>query len=412
MIEAVRKGGLAPAIRGLLVLVFLCIPAAGTASAQDEFLVERVSVDVTAANAVAAREQALDEAYAKALDILVERLGASRPRGINPADLSQSIEIADERVTAVRYSANVTVQFDQRRVNSALGRGGSGYGGGFSGGGVGEQPASGGPAPPPMPVGTPILVLPVYEWSGSRILWETSNPWYQAWSRAEPKILTGQAALPPGSGADRDLTVDQALAGDRSAILRLARDRGAENAVVVLGRYAVDFAAGQPSFDIVAAGYGPQLDGRRANLQVPGDPNSFVDDLAAKAVAATVARIDETWRPGMPVAAPAEGDRMVRPTGPERDVIMTVPLQGPADLARTRGAIAGLPMVTQDQVVSLSRGRVVLRVRYAGDTDMLRIALRDAGYSVTSGSDGWLVSPSGAAPGQTLNQMPRPLTGR
>src|SRR3546814_8825514 len=101
--------------------------------------------------------------------------------------------------------------------------------------------------------------------------------------------------------------VDQALGGDRAALLRLAEESyRAENVVVMLGTYEVDYAVGEPAFHVVAAGYGPQLGGRRLDLRVPGDPNSFVDELADKAVAATVAKIEEKWQPGMPVA---QGDR-------------------------------------------------------------------------------------------------------
>src|SRR3546814_1375359 len=76
----------------------------------------------------------------------------------------------------------------------------------------------GGSPPMPMPVGTTVLMLPIYEWSGARTLWEISNPWYQAWSRAKPQILTGQAAVPPGCATDPSaITVDQALGGDRAA---------------------------------------------------------------------------------------------------------------------------------------------------------------------------------------------------
>src|SRR3546814_5952618 len=60
--------------------------------------------------------------YGKAFDILVERLGGTRPPGVKPADLSLSIGIDDERVTPVRYSAQVTVHFDPMRVDAALGR--------------------------------------------------------------------------------------------------------------------------------------------------------------------------------------------------------------------------------------------------------------------------------------------------
>ncbi|MFN4089868.1 MAG: hypothetical protein ACK4QW_12620 [Alphaproteobacteria bacterium] len=408
MIEAGRIGGLAQAVRGLVLLVAVCILATAAARADDAYLVERVPVDVTAANAAEARDRALDEAYGKAFDVLVERLGASRPRGVNPADLSLSIEIAEERVTAVRYSAAISVQFDPARVSAALGRP---LDPAFAAG-----PGSAIPGPiggPTMALGAPILVVPVYEWSGTRTLWETSNPWYQAWQRARPRILTGEAVLPEGSSADRNaLTADIALGGDRDVLLRMARDGyRADNAIVVLGRYEVDHAAGQPVFHVIAAGHGPQMGGRRLDLRVPGDANTFVDDLAEKAVAETVARIDATWQAGVPMASTGD-DRPFRPDGPERDILVTAALSGPADLARLRGRIGSLPMVTRDQIVSLSRREAVLRVHYAGDSEGLRNALSDAGFAVSSESGGWLVRPNGEAGIRPSDQQPRPLPGR
>lgn len=408
MIEAGRAGGLAGAVRSLVALVVLLLAAPLPASAQDAYRVEGVPVDVTAANATEARERALDEAYSKAFDTLVERLDGRRPSGVRPADLSQSIEIDDERVTTVRYSAKITVQFDPARVDAALGRAGSAYAG-ASGGQPGVSSDMGGAPPLPMAVGESVLVLPVYEWSGTRTLWETSNPWYQAWSRLQPRVLTGQATVPRGSGDDRSaVTADQALAGDRDALLALAGGTyGATNAVVVLGTYGVDHAAAEPYFDIVASGFGPQLGGRRLTLRVPGAPHSFVDDLAEKAVAETVAAMERSWQPGMPVAEPQASAAPAVPLGPERDILVTAPLSGPADLGRLRGRIGGMAMVTRDQLVSLSRSQAVLRVHYAGDTDMLRTALIDAGFAVSSIGDGWLVRPSGEAGSRLVDQPPR-----
>src|SRR3546814_1693524 len=77
MIEAGRAGGLAQAIRGLVAFVAVFVLTVSAVSAQDPYVVERVPVDVTAANASEARDRALDEAYGKAFDILVERLGRS-----------------------------------------------------------------------------------------------------------------------------------------------------------------------------------------------------------------------------------------------------------------------------------------------------------------------------------------------
>src|SRR3546814_5082224 len=101
------------------------------------------------------------EAYGKAFDILVERLGGTRPPGVKPADLSLSIGIDDERVTPVRYSAQVTVHFDPMRVDAALGRSAApAYAGPTYTGPAYTDPTGtpghfGGSPPMPLPVGTP-----------------------------------------------------------------------------------------------------------------------------------------------------------------------------------------------------------------------------------------------------------------
>src|SRR3546814_16115748 len=92
MIEAGRAGGLAQAIRGLVAFVAVFVLTVSAVSAQDPYVVERVPVDLTAATASEARDRALDEAYGKPSDILVERLGGTTPPGVRPADLSLSLD--------------------------------------------------------------------------------------------------------------------------------------------------------------------------------------------------------------------------------------------------------------------------------------------------------------------------------
>src|SRR3546814_16861848 len=114
------------------------------------------------------------EAYGKAFDILVERLGGTRPPGVKPADLSLSIGIDDERVTPVRYSAQVTVHFDPLRVDAALGRSAApAYAGPPSTGPAYTHPPGppghfAGSPPLPMPAGPPRPLRPTPEWAGPR----------------------------------------------------------------------------------------------------------------------------------------------------------------------------------------------------------------------------------------------------
>jgi len=112
----------------LALVLALLSAAAGPATAQEQPLsVRGVPVDATAANALEARTRALDQGKRAAWERLVEMLAPAadqdRLRRYDIARIDpfvQSYEVAAERSSATRYSADMTVHFRPRETRAEL----------------------------------------------------------------------------------------------------------------------------------------------------------------------------------------------------------------------------------------------------------------------------------------------------
>src|SRR5207237_7299515 len=126
-----------------------------------------VAVDASAENVVRAREQARTDGQRRALTAVLERLSGGNPPAKPPrlddkaiTDMVASFEVANERMSAVRYVADYTFHFRPDEVDRVLQKAGIGV--------AGEA----GAAP-----GKPLVVLPVYQSGAAAVLWDDPNPW-------------------------------------------------------------------------------------------------------------------------------------------------------------------------------------------------------------------------------------------
>lgn len=390
--------------------MFLC---GGAQAQQDDYTVERIPVDVTAGSAAAARDQALLKAQREGLDRLAERFGATAPRipEARAPDYVLSLEIDNEKSSAVRYIAEVTVHYNPSAVNRLLSRSVARPGGAAGpGDDAGGLPPAGAPgaavASPGTAPANAVLVIPVYEWAGARSLWDRNNPWFLAWARRAPAIMGRPVVLPEGGAADAAaLTPEQAVDGDRAAIAALAGRYGTSDAVVAYATYEIDHSTGRPAFRIALNGFGDRLGGAAAREQVIGAPTEFVDELAGRAAVQAAQAMDAART--APAAASAgaplslgqppasDGGSPFAPDRIERSILLTVPLRGPADLPAVRQQLSRLPMAARDELVALSREHAVLRLHYRGGAERLRVALADGGLLAEDDGAGWTLRRSG-----------------
>ncbi|MDH5722633.1 MAG: DUF2066 domain-containing protein [Alphaproteobacteria bacterium] len=134
------------------------------------FTVEGITVDVTAENSVAARDEALAKAQRDAFTVLAKRMVAegqvgevSIPDDDTLNDFVRDFEVTNEKLSAIRYIGTYTFRFREKEISQY-----------FSYSGVRFTNKS----------SKPLLIIPFFQIENKTVLWE-NNPWLSAWANAD-----------------------------------------------------------------------------------------------------------------------------------------------------------------------------------------------------------------------------------
>ena len=153
----------------LSLILFLTPPALGAEPAADNdlFTIDSVAVDITAENAVEARQQAITAAQKKAFDQLKQQLLARRDREAIDAltterlkQLVRDFTVDNESTAPRQYRALFTVRFDPGAVKSLFDQ---------------EQLSY------TTVRSDPVMVLPFLQIGERFLLWDDPNPWRDLW---------------------------------------------------------------------------------------------------------------------------------------------------------------------------------------------------------------------------------------
>ena len=205
----------------LFLLVALMVPLSAAQASSDLFNVEGVQVDVTAENAIAARDQAFEKAQQQAFATLAQRMlsdseaaAFTTPGTSVISSLIQDYEITEEKLSAVRYIGTYTFRFKDKAVRRY-----------FQGSGAEYTDVS----------SRPMLVLPFYEYKGRTVLWSPYNSWMSAWNRASEFRGLVPIAVPLGDLEDvKDVGEGQALNYDEYGLQRMLKRYQAGEAVIAI----------------------------------------------------------------------------------------------------------------------------------------------------------------------------------
>jgi hypothetical protein len=176
----------------LLLAALTClspVPAGAQSRFSDIYSVTGVQVDVKAPDVFQAREAAIREAgrrgWIKMWAKLVDARFAARRPNLSDGDLRElvaAVDIANERSSATRYIATMTVTYDPLEVRRLMERAGAIFSSVRS---------------------RPMLLLPLMRDAGANYVFEPTNAWAQAWSRfPNERSLIDYVRL-VGSTADR-----------------------------------------------------------------------------------------------------------------------------------------------------------------------------------------------------------------
>lgn len=358
-------------MRGVLVAaaLALCVATPSRAAGDPEaFTMRAVAVDATADSAAAARDKALAAGQAVAFERLFARLALASDRDKLPPigpealnDLVKDFEVADEKTSAVRYLALMTVRFKPEAVRALLRERGVGF----------AETGS-----------KPLLVLPVQEVAGALALWDEPNPWRAAWAVLPPS--DGLVPIVRAKGDLQDVALigaEQAVRGDDRRLGAIARRHGAADVLVARaamrypeGAAAVEGGSG-PWLQVTLMRFGTaQLEQTRveAFFREPGETD---DALLARAAATIAGQVQENWK---------RNNRLRFDTGDELTV--EVPLASLAQWIDIKAKLDAVPFIRRADLIFLNRKGARLRLNFIGDEEQLRVALLQSDLALERGA--------------------------
>ena len=372
LLDGVRRRG-ATAALGLILL----LGAAGAAPAQEaeDPYTATVKVDATADSPASAREAARIDGQRRALVAIADRLsggaGAAKLTKLDDrtiTDMVANFEVANEKMSAVRYLADYTFHFRPAAVQRVLRNAGVA---------LADQPAN--------EPGKPVVVLPVYQTGSGAVLWDDPNPWRDAWTQSPPATGPVPLSIPLGDISDiAAIDAAKARAGDAEALTAIGKQNGAEDAIVALAtpRGTADKPSG---LDIVVRRYraGRPLDSHPESLAA--NPGETPDAFFGRAVAAVVAGIESGWKKAPVPHYDQQGS-----------LTAVLPITGLDDWVKVRDRLAGVPTIRKVSLVALSRQEATIEIEYLGDIDQLKASLAGVSLDLVKGDPNWRLARSGA----------------
>lgn len=349
----------------LVSSVFFAVAAAGAADEGGGIFTVVVPVDATAANASEARDQARREGEAKAYTMLLDRLTLDRDHARLPqasgsmlTDLIQDFEVAHERRSAVRYLADYSFHFRADGIRRLL------------------QEAK---IPFAETASKPLVVLAVSESESGPRLWEDPNPWREAWAKAQ--LPQGLVPLIVPLGDIENLAAIDAAAAENGDDARLQ---------AISGRYG--------GADVLVTRAAMKDEGRSINVTttrfIPGTPGgeqtwvaSYAatagessDALLARAIAGTVAQVEEAWKQANIIDFSQTGTLTV-----------TVPISDLQGWIAVRDRLKGMPEIPRSELLSIDRQEARVALHYVGDPTQLRVALAQRDLILSGDDPDWVL---------------------
>jgi hypothetical protein len=341
------------------------------ARAQDVFTVGPVAVDATGKSAAEAREQARLEGQRQAFRILIERLTMASDRARVPRvddaalnNLVQDFAVGNERSSAVRYLADLTFRFRAEPVRRLL---------------------RGADVPFAETPSKPVVVLPVLVGDGGPVLWDSPNPWRDAWANRRGQGGLVPFIVPTGDLADlAAVDAPQAVAGDAAAFERIARLHGNGDVLVSQARLREEGAL-ETVTTRHGAGGGPQ--GAAQAWQT--NPGESQEDFLARVVEGVAGAVEDAWK----------RENLLR-FGQQATLAVAVPVQSIEDWVAVRERLSGIAAIQRADLLALDRKEARLELRYLGDPAQLKLALAQRDLVLEEGSPSWTLRRRGAAPRQ------------
>ncbi len=371
-------------------LLLLCVATGAPLSAQEvgggsAYAIGGIDVDVAAPSPESARMAAYRIAQRKAWPLLWARLTGGAPAAAPHLSDGQldgmvsGIESQGERFSMTRYIAKLGVVFDRSRASEY-----------FSGSGASLQ-------------SPPMLLLPLYNDGGTRVLYQAKTPWRAAWQRYRENVTPIDYVVASGSPGDNIvLTGWQVNRADRPSWRNILNRFDAVDVLVAEARLVRAWPGG-PINALFIARHGPDAtELGRFTLTATGDEGldamldtavRQVDEIYATALrdgrlrsevdlSADLAPIIAA-APNIGGAVGEEGSDETAVAGTSVEALVATPDAASANAIES--LLRGVSGITSVTTTSLSLGGTSrLIIGYAGARDALLYALDAKGLRLVA----------------------------
>lgn len=355
--------------------------APARADADAPYTVGNYPVEATAANAVAAKEQAMNDGQQAAFRSLLKRLvpvtaykQLDRLHDVKAGDLISGISVRSERNSSTTYYAGLDFSFQPDGVRSLLTQQGIPF--------VDQQA-------PPVTVVTVLLQGTPPTASNDRGLW------HRAWSSLDLTHTITPVVMKDLKPSIQTDTITALMSGQDSALQKLKAEYG--EGLVVLAIAEPDMAAKRLNVTIAGSDAVGGLLLKRVYRINDGDLD-YASQLAAvislgilegrwKAVKAGVLDTAAAPPSNMPVWAAST-------TGTGEDVRLTVVFGNSDQWDEMRGQLLDTPGVDALNIGSVTDRSADVSLKYPGGAASLAHALGARGLTLANTSSGWVLRPS------------------
>lgn len=344
-----RRGSGGPAVRAAMLGILALVAAAAPASSADLFTVTGIDVRAEADSAANAQFKARAEGRVKAFRQLLHRLtpreywqSLPTPPAAELEGFQSSLDVVKEHTNRNLYVATLDYHFSPEAVRNFL----KTQGVPFS-----DSQAS------------TALLLPLYETSGKRMLWEENNVWAKAW--ADRRLIHEPVPIKYALGDLSDLasiSAEGALSAQWQDVASLASRYDAGEVIVAHGV----LQSGGDTVRLYVRARRLSANGEAMAIETSvSAPAGQFQQLFDKAIDEIVARLNEEWKSNTLVSYDTE-----------REIDASVRFSSLDDWVKIRKGLSEVATVVEMRTVAVSAGGAEIVVRFAGTPSQLALNLK------------------------------------
>jgi hypothetical protein len=352
----------------LSISCFITINTSHAITSKKVFVIENVAVDETSSTALKAREKALEIGQKSAWKKLLERMtfpeAAKNVAGISYSELRSLIrgyEVIRERTSTVRYLAELNVTFNTNAVRQFFLNNNIDYA---------ETPSA------------PVLVIPILMRQGVASLWESPNPWRDAWQNLPKQRGLVDILVPTGDLADiRDIAAIQALRGDQKKLRKMAERYHAKTVIVAKAFKRFGIKDNLPILEIIITKIESDQVEETIIDTIKGEIGDDLLDLLGVGVTRVVNSLVGSWKEENAVT-----------TGLLLRVPIVVPINGLNNWLEIKSQLDEIGILKRTNLRRLSKREAFLDLWVSGNITLLENALSPKNLSLLKHSKGFTLS--------------------